>query len=155
MLAGEFEPIVDVVTQRWRGSYDLYDAYAFGQVYAAIRAGKITITPIHLGSTPSGDDQITKNREKLTSLETPFKAIIREGKGDDDGSFSWVEPLYIGEVLLDPQDVPLEVGYTRPLTTLWHLHLERGLARWPYGHAQIWLLRASATVVPSLVQEPR
>ena len=143
MNARKFEPLVAVVTQRWREAYDLYDAYAFGQVYAKILAGNITLTPIHLGSCQSGDARTEENNAKLMGLPSPFKAFFRGGSGDNDGSFSWTEQLFIGELALDPQEVPLEVGYTRPLTTLWHLQHERCLARWPYGHDKIWLLRCS------------
>jgi hypothetical protein len=140
MIAKEFEPVSDVVTQRWRGSFDLYDAYAFGQVYAGLRAGEITITSIALGADPGGDDQLEKNQTKLARLESPFKAILRKGRNDSDGDFSWSASIFLGDTELQPQSVPLEVGCTKPLTTLWHLHHERGLARWPYGHNRVWLL---------------
>lgn len=141
MTANEFAPILDVVTQRWRGVYDLYDAYAFGQIYAGLRAGELVLSPIFLGAVPSDDAQLKKNTAKLTKLPPPFKAILRNGSGDDDGDLSWTEAIFVGTDELAPQKVPLEIGYTRPLTTLWHLHHEHGLARWPYGHDHVWLLR--------------
>lgn len=145
MIAREFEPITDVITQRWRGSFDLYDAYVFGQIYAGLRAGCITITPIYLGLEPSSDAQLNKNQTKLAGLPSPFTATIQNGGGDNDGEFAWTETIVVGTVELEPRHVPLEIGYTRPLTTLWHLHLERGLARWPYGHDRIWLLMQHTT----------
>jgi hypothetical protein len=140
MIAKEFEPVTAVVTQPWRGSFNLYEAYAFGQIYAGLRTGEITLTPILLGADPDGDDQLEKNQAKLARLESPFKAVLRKGRGDDDGEFSWTESIFLGDTELPSQRVPLEIGYTRPLTTLWHLHHERGLARWPYGHDRVWLL---------------
>lgn len=142
MNLGEFAPIADVVTQPWKGTYDLYDAYAFGQIYTGLQARKITITPIFLGVGPSADAQIEKNQMKLAALPSPFTALLRAGKDDDDSSFSWTEPIDIGETVIESNSVPLEVGYTHPLTTLWHLQHERWLARWPYGHERIWLLHA-------------
>lgn len=154
MRAGDFKPIVDVVTQRWRGTYDLYVAYGFGQIYAGICARRITITPISLNATPSEDAPIEKNQAKLAGLPSPFKATLRPGKEDDDGNLAWDETIFIGEHTLDPKSVPLEVGYTRPLTTLWHLHHERGLARWPYGHEKLWLLLSLVpTVLPPLLKK--
>jgi len=144
MRAREFDPLVAVVTQGWREGLDFYDAYAFGQVYAELRLGRITITPIHLGASPSSDDQFHKNAEKLARVQSPFKADLKAGRGDADGSLMWCEEILLGEHTLVPQQVPLEVGYTRPLTTLWHLHQERGLARWPYEHEQLWLLKVHA-----------
>ena len=128
MSAGEFAPHVDIVTQRWSGSYDLYDAYAFGQVYASLLDGDVTLTPINLDAEPAADAKDGLNNERLAGLPAPFAAHFVGGGGDDDGVLSW-----------DEERAPLEVGYTRPLTTLLHLH-HGSLARWPYGHTRIWLL---------------
>lgn len=140
MNAGKFDPYIDIVTQRDRGFYDLYDAYTFGQIHSYIVTGEILVQQIWLGAVPSNDAAQEANNEKLKKLPMPFKAHFRGGQGDDDGTLEWVEPFHVQGVELKPRAVALEVGDTRPATTWRHLFHEKFLARWPYGHTSIWLL---------------
>jgi hypothetical protein len=60
----------------------------------------------------------------------------------------WEQPLVVGvasplygeiEIEAPPTRAPLEVGYTSISTTMYHLNLERSLARWPYHSQSIYI----------------
>lgn len=95
----------------------------------------------------------------LKSLSAPFSGEFWGGTHDSDGSIAWSEPIRmrrvdckvdpdvdpthvcnITEILVPPGSVSLEVGYTKPERTYFHLGTASlGLARWVYGMEDISL----------------
>ena len=83
-------------------------------------------------------------------IPAPFYAqfIPEKGRGArGDGFLEWDRPIalkrlgYSSVWPLSPGHAPLEVGYTQPCTTLFHLMDDRSLARWPYGSKLIYLMK--------------
>jgi hypothetical protein len=110
------------------------------------------------GNTPCADAGRAANAAALSDLPHPFTATVDQTQGNDsqDGWLEWTEPIdvevstgVLGGSLspvivvrtLPPGGVPLEIGTTTPSVTLAHLRLQRGVARWPYGHHLITLLK--------------
>lgn len=156
--------LVSALFQEWeRHKVDLYDAYLFSQIWTGLYNGEILWATIEIGHRPFGDHEREKNNTILQSLATRrwvmrsssyqqvsakggFSAYFRGGNDLGDGYFEWHEPLrvaiispLIGEIEMDvpPTRAPLEVGYTSISTTMYHLNLERCLARWPYESEQL------------------
>lgn len=139
---------VDAIFQKYRSTYDVYDALKFGQIHQDIMSGRILTVTIELGSCPHKDYEAEKNQMALMGVEKsgPFSATFTGGLGDNDGFLSWSEPIYMvrlsdnKEILIKPGRAPLEVGYTNVETTFNHLQSELWLARWPYHSENITLL---------------
>ena len=85
-------------------------------------------------------------------LPSPFRARFVGGAGIGDGDLYWDGEIEFGSGPTDGEmhygkfdagRCTLEVGYTRPTTTLYYLTNLGGcvLARWPYGHNVIDLLQ--------------
>ena len=142
---------VDMIMQTsYQSPIDIYQAAHFANIHAAIFSGKVfytTIAPTQ--TTPYGDAEIGLNNQALMNLTHPFEAQFKGGPGIGDGTLQWSEPIildgtYDGDALPPKSIAPgwamLEVGYTKPTTTLYHLARSRRLARWPYGHNAIYLL---------------
>jgi hypothetical protein len=146
---------VDFVVQKFginanRTCYDVYDAYVFAQVYSGLHLGKIGFVKIPVGDIPCGNTGVMSNNIALSNVPAPFLArfVPEKGRGAiDDGFLKWDRPIALNRMghssvwALYPGRAPLEVGYTRPYTTLFHLTDDRALARWPYGSKLIYLLK--------------
>ncbi len=136
--------------------FDIYNAYSFMRVHSAMMSGEILSLRIHIGSTPFPDKAEAENNEILASLQYPFGAKFTGGLYLNDGYFEWAETLEFGQKLLcdgteykrqvPPACVPLEVGYTKPSTTLFHIMESGALARWPYGSEWIHLFSSTKTL---------
>lgn len=155
-----FEPeLVNAIFQEWgRNRIDLYDAYLFSQIWTGLCYGEILWTTIEVGDTPLADRNHDDNNAILQSLQAKiwgktnslnqmthakakFSAFFIGGNDIGDGYFEWHMPLSVGivspfkgrrEIEIPPGRAPLEIGYTSVSTTMYHLNLERCLARWPY-----------------------
>jgi len=151
---------LDVIGQKWREKFDLYDAYAFNLIHLAIMSGKIAIFQIPVSSEPFPDKEIEKNNEVLKKLEYPFSGKFFGGTQGEDGYIRWEVPInalvntgkQISFVIVSHNDdqrfvCPLEVGYIPFEKTLDYLKSAwvgvgriPGLARWPYGQNKITVL---------------
>ena len=147
----ELPSLVDeVVTQPWRrGPADWYDAAAVFDVETRMQCGWLALAVVPLGAEPGPDREVGANQEALCRLPAPFSAACHSGPGDDDGWLEWDALIQVVHPMSDdqrlelefpPSGVPLEIGHTDPDTTVWHLHQQGGLARWPYGHSHLTLL---------------
>ena len=140
---------VDMVFQlggRW-GKIGLVEAYCFSQVHTLIMIGAILVTRIAVQREPVADKNIVLNNVVLETLPHPFIGAFWGGLADEDGWLQWKEPIRATNCSTDentytkPWRIPLEVGYTQASRTMLHIAQDRGLARWPYGQKQIWVLR--------------
>ena len=159
------QKLVDVILQKHRTGYDIYDAYSFSQVYAGIIHGEIATAEIEIGKMPYADKLIKENNDALTNLDhctiltdsengktkevgSVFRAEFWGGLKDSDGYLEWLLPIelcrqsenVVEKVVASPRRLELEVGYTQGNRTVFHLALERGLARWPYNSSVITIL---------------
>ncbi|NQU06471.1 MAG: hypothetical protein HQ568_10290 [Calditrichaeota bacterium] len=140
-------PYVDIITQPYHG-YSLGEAYAFLQVHAAIGSGKIIQCTVEVGSEPHKDKEVEKNNRLLNNLPKPFVAEFWGGLADEDGFVEWNKAIVCDQFIKNVRNscickaekAPLEVGYTDDHTTLYHLGMDRCLARWPYNSNYIHIL---------------
>jgi hypothetical protein len=130
------------------GGIDIYAAYCFAHFHSWISIGKVLMAVIEVGCEPKDDSNISGNHEALQELPEPFSAVFWGAYDDCDGYVKWSEPIEFGQmdctgreivVEIPPKSIPLEVGTTRPDTTICHIIGEHGLARWPYGSKRIYL----------------
>lgn len=128
--------LCDFVTQR-RGSWDLYDAYAFLAIYARWRLGELVFAQVELGEVPEADADVEANQRLLTKLPAPFSAVV-DRSSDGDGILTWSEalPEFSGDSGTNA-NTPLEIGSTKSSRTLWHIERTERLARWPYGSPMV------------------
>ena len=129
---------------------DVIDAMAFSKLHVWLCTGQLLAAKIHVGNHPTADAAEVQNNVKLAHLPEPFTAHFFSGAGDNDGYVKWSKPIDVDIVLnqtgqhitetLEPASAPMEVGYTKFETTVFHLGAEGKLARWPYGDEYITLL---------------
>lgn len=159
MQLGHFsKSYLDTVLQKWRDSpYDLYDAYTFCQVHGLILRGAIAMAEVNIGYEPQADKEVAFHKEVLQRRDDKlFYGDFWGEKTEYDGWVNWTRPTrfeikrcddkgrLIGRdfPVLEPREVPLEVGYTEGSRTLTHLRFRGALARWPYGSQiiTIWVV---------------
>lgn len=146
---------IDVVLQKYArfGRYDIYDAYAFAVSHTYINTGEWVRIEVSVGSEPVADRKHDEmNRILQDGLPSIFSAEFWGGTQDEDGSFSWKEPVLAERIIINddvvsrfygyvpPMSVPLEVGYTSGAKTLTQMGLGIGLARWAYNSTTITVL---------------
>ena len=164
---------VDVVSQPWaRPRRDWYDAAAFLEVSLHLQLGWCVAATMDVGATPLPDADTDGNNAILKQLPAPFTATFHGGPGDNDGYVAWDQPQDISHDMgggdritarFARSMIPLEVGRTEPETTLQHLAVDGGVARWPYGRTHIVLLLATVqlsnrrypTPLPTIVDGTR
>ena len=136
---------LDTVLQKWRDSpYDLYDAYTFCQVHGLIFGGAIAMAEVNIGYEPQADKEVAFHKEVLQRRDDKlFHGDFWGEKAEYDGWINWTRPTrfeikrcndkgrLIGRdfPVLEPREVPLEVGYTEGSRTLTHLRFRGALAR--------------------------
>lgn len=129
---------------------DICQAAHFAQIHSALGDGRMLFTAIGpTKDTPFRDSAVEENNKALSNLTHPFSAKFIGGTGIGDGWLEWTDSIIVESAnrediyrsaTLEPSCCVLEVGYTRPTTTLLHLFQNRRVARWPYGHNVIYLL---------------
>lgn len=135
---------------------DIYDAYYLLQISSMLDYGSVIVNKIHIGSTPSPDKQVEKNREKIhkglsewTSsrpLDTKYYVNVTPEKGrvaTKDGILGWQDVMIIknkkGEFVdIQLNWLSLEIGSTDSITTYLHIKNGGGVARWAYESKDIW-----------------
>ena len=134
--------------QLTQGNGDIYAAFCFAHLHSWIGIGKVLIADIEIGTGPGRDSEIDKNNQLLARLPAPFSGKFWGNNDSCDGYVKWHKPIELGQIdctgreivtVIPPRSVPLEVGLTRPDTTIYHILREHGLARWPYGSKRIRL----------------
>jgi hypothetical protein len=146
-----FDPFwVDVIIQKWKYKFDIYDAHAFSKVWHLLMTGKVAYAIVGIIETPSKDKYEDINNKKLSYLAKPFRARFSGGPGGGcDGSFTWEESIIcsighngviVENYKVEPQSIALEAGGTKAERTFFHLCCETGVARWPYGHDRITVM---------------
>jgi hypothetical protein len=147
---GEFSrEIVDVVLQKEDGEYNIYDAYGVGSMYASLQRGEAAVTFLDVPDVPRRDRNRDENDRILKHVRRSFTADFYGGPGDEDGFVDWQDGEIFFTVADEKQEalrlkagtVPLEVGTTEVSRTLLHLVQELGLARWPYGHKVVHVIK--------------
>lgn len=111
------------------------------------------LTRINVGVTPRRDKMLAENQAALrAALSEPLKGArfeceVYNGIGGSDGWISADIAVPMVRVQAGAEIVqrklayaPLEIGSTRPRTTLERLVESRALARWPYGHSALTIL---------------
>lgn len=148
---------IDIIFQKGWGRPDIYDAYHFACIHAAIMDGRIAVFQIPVDCVPFGDKEIDengifKNDLVLQELKEPFGGKFWGGNYDNDGYIGWTKPInallcireMAGFVIVPPfgekndsgQFVkccpcPLEVGTTNAGTTHFHLrYVFAGTGEW-------------------------
>jgi hypothetical protein len=152
LKAGNVYPksYVDVLMQKQRGSFDVYEAYLFMKVHSAIWSGEVALFQIPVGSQPFRGKQDVN--EVLSGLQFPFSAEYQGSGGRSDGFVKWEKPINavwthreIDErtfVIVPADECPLEVGTVSAYKTFIYLLTNRrpGVARWPRGQDVITVL---------------
>lgn len=147
--------MMEVVTQRGAGDYDLYDKCVLAQLLYALEHRLAGLLFVKLDAGPVADRLPMENQAALDKAPSPFQAWLEKdaevGPIVADGFVSWSAPVLFRTgptadvVVAPPACVPLEVG-TAPSTKMALAGLSpagSGIARWPYGQQQI------TVVVPS------
>jgi len=165
------QELVDAIFQKWRWPCTFADAFAFTKVYSElVNNGNpmLRMVRIRVGATPCSDKARDENNRRLKGLSPQFSAQFWGGCGDHDGWFGWHDHLHLcGNVNVDgalvegptvtvsAHKLPLEVGTQSAAKTLHMVMRNFGVARWPYGSDDVWVIcnvrllpRASATCVP-------
>jgi hypothetical protein len=147
-------------TQRAPAYWPLEQVAAFLKVHTGIMSGLYAHVEVSVGAGPGPDADRTGNATKLRGTHGLFRAELdmEQNGADCDGWFSWktaiqankssglglvtdcgTAPVNMG-VEIPPGGVPLEVGSSKASRTYLHLHMEGGVARWPYDSDRIGLL---------------
>lgn len=130
------------------GDIDIYAAYCFAHFHTWVSIGKVLTAAIDLGLEPERDELIEENNKRLARLPGPFSGHFAGGNHSNDGYVKWSEPIEFGQIdctgrevmaVIKPKSIPLEVGLTRPDTTIYHILGDHALARWPYSSERIHL----------------
>lgn len=163
------QALVDALFQEWEPiRLTIYHGFIFSLLWSGLCHGEILWTTIELGDEPQYDRSRDQNNQLLAGLQktfwvtlhdqTPntalnsFSAKFTGGSDIGDGYLEWRQPLYVGvqsglagaiTEVIPPMKAPLEVGYTKITTTLYHLNTARCLARWPYGSTAIYIFWCS------------
>lgn len=108
---------------------------------------KIASRRILIGCEPFADAEVEKNQQALQQIEEPVSATFWGGTQNEDGVLTICREIsaeFIGLNAPSPIPIqgsyPLEVGYTNPQKTLHYLRTGPGLARWPYGSQDIYVM---------------
>jgi hypothetical protein len=146
--------------QDGRTGWPLAQVVAFAQVHDMLMAGEALVTDVATAGTPHPDRDRYANADGLAGLPGPFTASVdmRQSGADDDGWVEWAQSIRADRSvgtpvvcdcgrmspvkILDevrPGRVPLEIGTTKPSSTLLHLRRDGGVARWPYGQRYLTL----------------
>lgn len=134
---------------------------AFAHMHSDLMSGFVAQVQLTtFGATPEADAERLANAKALNELPRPFIAEVdlAQNGADQDGVLRWVEPIQmelstgtafyspdrkaapvVKVITVPPGSVPLEIGTTKASNTLFHCRLDRGVARWPYGHDRIRL----------------
>lgn len=161
---------VDVIVQKHRFGYDMYDAYCYAQAHTLIGIGEWVITEIDIGCVPHSDKAEEINNEYLRNLNPVFSAECWSGTQDEDGYLEWDQPIQAEQMIrrengnidryyctINPRNVPLEIGSQSGAKTLVQVKSSRGLARWPYGSTVITILHVAQmakSITPANDYEP-
>lgn len=144
---------VNTIAQYWGNqfiAYSLADAFVYDYVKIRMDLSILLFLQIPTISPPFGDKKVDKNNQILAALPKPIKGEFFGGAGENDGYIKWEEPILMNvmkiteegeligaKVVVQPTQIPLEVGYTSSGTTWAHLIRARSLARLPYGQNRI------------------
>ena len=148
----------DVIMQPFRRKADVYDAYSFLQVHAAIQLGHVALFRIPLGHCPMRDKAVEANNRLLGDLDWPFSGEFWGGCGDFDGHIHWEIPIHavrysteleaLAYVIVRsfPQGKDgalLEVGHICPHKMYTYIQTSMrafALVRWPYYQDSLTVL---------------
>ncbi|WP_131589746.1 hypothetical protein [Streptomyces seoulensis] len=147
-------------TQHDPAYWPLEQVAAFLKVHTGLMAGLYARVEISVNAMPGPDADRVGNAAKLRGTHPLFcpELDMEQNGADCDGWLSWktdismnrssslglitdcgTSPVNMG-LLVEPGGVPLEVGTSKPSRTYMHLHMEGGVARWPYHSDRIGLL---------------
>lgn len=136
----------------WPNHVSPADLLQYGRILYWMEQGQLTIVTIPFGQEPSADAEVLEMNEKLQDLPEGITARFWGGLADCDGIVKWSVPLSLNMIIngtehkstLMPNSYPpharLEVGYTKYMTSHWHLYETGCLARWPYYSKNLYLI---------------
>jgi hypothetical protein len=168
---------VDAVFQRSQGGPSTRDAFVFTMMWTWFYSGRVALGKIHLGAKPEADRHREENQRVLKEkLPAQFGAWVDPGHGDRDGRLDWAQPIEFTRHLatdarctcgtvphgtcaatrseqwtVAPRGLSLEIGTTAASRTYQHILCENGVARWPYGSQDIFLLLPHRSLHEDLV----
>lgn len=170
--------MTDAFGQPFGGWKAAHDAYLW-RLYEFWFMGELAVTRLPMGCTPYADKQREANHAALQALklidgpQVSAKVDMDQCLSPDgDGSLTWENEITLGIIVpgdpildawahvnpIGPRSaVPLEIGYTDPVTTYMHLLDGQGVARWAYGSNEVVLMVGSTWVreVETLENPPR
>lgn len=152
-------------------SLTLGEVYAFASIHALINTGKIAVVTLNVHQTPYADKDIERNHQVLSTVLPALDCIVSRDDNDDaeddtackwnggfwggtqgeDGFIDWKGSAQFelfrngkpaGFQHFPSGRVILEVGYTEAAKTLAQIRSNGGVARWPYDHEEITILKA-------------
>lgn len=176
LQAGEFDAwFIDTVGQDYRyhaSKWDMEQVLMLMVVHMDIIGGKVGLVDVCLWDGPSRDTDREGNQAGLDLLPDPFVGRVDEAQygTDSDGWLEWSEPIRVEvatgrtttgpngrpapilvTVMVRPQRVPIEIGYTQPSRTLAHIREGFGVARWPYSHEKVRIFLNMEHLMPEVV----
>jgi hypothetical protein len=127
--------MLDLVVQRVESEFDLYDAYCFLNLTGAVETGYLRLHRLDIRDMPDSDARSVRNALVLErGLAPPNRASVHPGLGGHDGTLHWAHDGKAATRL------PLEIGFTAAATTMYHVSMRGGVARWPYKSTEILIL---------------
>lgn len=156
------QQLVDVITQPFLDTYDVYEAFYFSKIWAEMLQGNILFAQVYTENVPAPDSEWERNHKQLQVLSqttSPFRtwdpglrAVVWESNTQPfDGELTW-ERLDVGVVTAYGERVTetwdtqrnnsagLEIGSSSSVTLFRHLLDNYIVARWPYGSKLITIL---------------
>lgn len=143
---------VDVLGQKYRSGYDVYDTDSFARIHGMIMDGEIAVFQFYVGQTPPADSQIETQNEILSEVDGISDSKFWGGTQGRDGYISWDKPRHAviynknsSRMLTIRGESPgkacaIEVGTTSFEKTWFYLVEQRQVARWPYRSEYITVL---------------
>jgi len=154
--SGEYpESLLDVFYQRYNhrrhspndSPLDIYEAYAFGNMWYMFKTGELGILQLDVGGTPHGDKFVRENNEAICGISGEWEGRFWGGTQDEDGDIELLTAHHCcvlgktaGYAIVPPSTFILEVGYISPQKMFANLNLFGSMARWPYGSTRITIL---------------
>lgn len=152
-LGAELPWLRDAIYQMQRAPKRQQETAIYSVLVALAERGGVARIPV--GATPLRDTMIDANlaaiRRGLSAVNGPdgglsFDVDLWCGKSECDGSVTPSMPVRINPIAPDARaftvdgPIELEVGQTRPETTLGHLLHAGRVARWAYGSREMIVL---------------
>ncbi len=149
-----------VIGQTFQDVESLQQTFCRGQMEGHLASARVLIMRVDVGATPQADREVERNQALLEVGLSRMPALVRvvgsAGGREDDGWIDWQGALRVvprdnsaqeqasavglTELVLPALRAPLEIGFTLPSRTWWHLEEDGAVWRWPDGSNELTLL---------------